>query len=411
MWDFVLHIISGREIKPKILTKGVFSMKFIIRKDELHRGLQLVQSVADRKSTMPILSNVLIEADKDGLSLTATDLEIGVRGRYKADVKAEGGLTISARKLFEIVRELPEDDVTIESTENNWAVVTSGKSEFKFTGLAVEEFPELPSVEDAGFVTLEKSVMREFIKRTIFAAADNDTRYVLNGIYISLKKAKGGIGVEMVGTDGHRLAVIDRTVEAEVSDGFAEMSAIIPKKSATELRKMLEEGDGEEGEEGGGDGSAKFEMALTKNHVVFKSGTTYMVSRLIEGSYPNYSQVIPADNDKTASVSRDALIRSLRRVSLLSRERTNAVKFTFGKGGGAELSSQNPEMGEAREDLEMDYTETEIEVGFNAKYLLDALGVMGTEKVTLLLKDSLSPCVVTEDSDESYRCVVMPLRV
>jgi len=385
-------------------------MKFIIRKDELQRGLQLVQSVADRKSTMPILSNVLIVAGKDGLSLTATDLEIGVRGRYKADVKAEGGLTISARKLFEIVRELPENDVTIESTENNWAVVTSGKSEFKFTGLAVEEFPELPAVEDAAFITIEKSVMREFIKRTIFAAADNDTRYVLNGIYLSLKKAKGGIGVEMVGTDGHRLAVIDKQIEAEVPDGFAEMSAIVPKKSATELRKLLEEGDGEEGEEGG-DSSSKFEMALTKNHVVFKSGSTYMVSRLIEGSYPNYSQVIPADNDKNAVVSRDALIRSLRRVSLLSRERTNAVKFTFGKGGGAELSSQNPEMGEAREDLEMEYTDTEIEVGFNAKYLLDALGVMGTEKVTLLLKDSLSPCVVTEDSDESYRCVVMPLRV
>jgi len=385
-------------------------MKFIIRKDELQRGLQLVQSVADRKSTMPILSNVLIVADKDGISLTATDLEIGVRGRYKADVKTEGGLTISARKLFEIVRELPENDVTIESTENNWAVVTSGKSEFKFTGLAVEEFPELPAVEDAGFITLEKSVMREFIKRTIFAAADNDTRYVLNGIYLSLKKAKDGVGFEMVGTDGHRLAVIDKTVEADVTDGFEETSAIIPKKSATELRKLLEEGDGEEGEEGG-DGSTKFEMALTKNHVVFKSGSTYMVSRLIEGSYPNYSQVIPADNDKNASVSRDALIRSLRRVSLLSRERTNAVKFTFGKGGGAELSSQNPEMGEAREDLEMDYTESEIEVGFNAKYLLDALGVMGTEKVSLLLKDSLSPCVVTEDSDQTYRCVVMPLRV
>jgi len=384
-------------------------MKFVIQKEELQRGLQLVQSVADRKSTMPILSNVLIVADKDGISLTATDLEIGVRGRYKASVSDEGGLTISARKLFEIVRELPSEEVTIESTENNWAVVTSGKSVFKFTGLAVEEFPELPEVEDAGFIKLEKSVIREFIKRTIFAAADNDTRYVLNGIYVSLKKADGGIGFEVVGTDGHRLAVIDRTVEAEVSDGFEETSAIVPKKSAAELRKLLEDGDAEEAE--GGEGSSRFEMALTKNHVVFKSGTTYMVSRLIEGSYPNYSQVIPADNDKNAIADKDSLTHSLRRVSLLSRERTNAVKFEFGTKDGTILSSQNPEMGEAREVLDIDYDYDAIEVGFNAKYLLDALGVMGTEKVRLLLKDSLSPCIVTEEGDDSYRCVVMPLRV
>jgi DNA polymerase-3 subunit beta len=378
-------------------------MKFIISKDELHRGLQLVQSVADKKSTMPILSNVLIAAKGDGITLTATDLEIGVRGGYKADVKAEGGLTISARKLFEIVRELPSDEVTIESTENNWAVVTSGKSEFKFTGLAVEEFPELPAVEEAGFFTMKRDTMREFIKRAIFAAADNDTRYVLNGIYMALKKSSGGIGFEVVGTDGHRLAVIEKKVEAEVSDGVEDISAIIPKKSASELRKLL----GEDGDEEGG----TFEMALTKNHIVFKSGSTYMVSRLIEGSYPNYSQVIPADNDKQATVSREALVSTLRRVSLLSRERTHAVKFEFGTEEGTVISSQNPEMGEAREVLDMEYSSDAIEVGFNAKYLLDALNVMGSEKVNLLLKDSLSPCVVSEEGDDSYRCVVMPLRV
>lgn len=373
-------------------------MRFRIKKDEFIKGLSRVQSVADRKSTMPVLSNVLIECGEGGISMTATDLEIGIRGVYEATVEEAGGLTLSARKLYEIVRELPSDEVMVESMENNWAVIKSGAATFKFTGLSKDEFPALPDVEGGDFISVDAAVMSDMITKTIFASGDNDTRYVLNGVYMSLTPSDGVIKVEMVGTDGHRLAVLQSSIEDPSGQLRAQESAIIPKKSANELKKLLDEEEG------------PLEMALSKNHVVFKVGKLYMVSRLIEGSYPNYNQVIPADNDKPAFMDRSLLISSLRRISLLSRERTNAVKFNFGPGS-AVLSSQNPEMGEAREELPAEYGSGEIEVGFNARYLLDALGVMGKDKVCLQLKDSLSPCIITQEGEEGYRCVVMPLRV
>jgi DNA polymerase-3 subunit beta len=286
--------------------------------------------------------------------------------------------------------------VHIEAAENNWATLTSGNATFKFTGLAAEEFPALPDVEAEGFMELDRALMRELVKRTIFAAGDNDTRYVLNGIFVGLTPSGGGLEMEVVGTDGHRLALARKFVES--AGRQAEASAIVPKKSAAELRKLLEEDDG------------PFEMALTRNHVVFKLGALYMVSRLIEGSYPNYNQVIPADNDKSAEADRASLVSALRRVSLLSRERTNAVKFAFAKGA-VTLSSQNPEMGEASEGLPVGYDGPGLEVGFNAKYLLDALSVMDKETVSLSFKDQLSPCIITQAEDPDYRCVVMPLRV
>lgn len=369
-------------------------MKFKIKKDEFLKGLSRIQSVADKRNTMPILSNVLIESVEGGISLTATDLEIGLRGIYAAEVEETGGITLSAKKLFEIVRELPHEDVLFETTENNWATIKSGKAVFKFTGLPREEFPSLPTMDEAVFMEIDGHSMRDLIKKTIFAAGDNDTRYVLNGIYMTVAPIEGGISIQMVGTDGHRLAVIK-----SVFDGIqgVEASAIIPKKSANELKKLLEEDEG------------ALQMAMSKNHIVFKIDTLYMVTRLIEGNYPNYEQVIPASNNVLISIDKSALSSALKRVSLLSRERTNAVKFAFADNV-AILSSQNPEMGEAREDIPVEYTGESIEVGFNAKYIIEALNVMEHEAVELQLKDSLSPCIIHTSSD-GYRCVVMPMRV
>jgi len=371
-------------------------MRFKIKREEFMKGLSRVQSVADRKNTMPILSNVLIEGADGRLTMTATDLEVGLRGSYEAEVEEAGGLTLSARKLFEIVRELPHEDVFVESSENNWATVKSGSAVFKFTGLAKEEFPSLPDMDAAPFMDVPPETMRELIKKTIFAAGDNDTRYVLNGIFMKVTKTETGASIMMVGTDGHRLATLVREVETTppTEDG----SAIIPKKSAAELKKLLDEGEG------------GFQMALTKNHIVFRIGSLSLVTRLIEGSYPNYEQVVPTDNDRSMYVDRGLLTSALRRVSLLSRERTNAVKLTL-EGGGAVLWSQNPEMGEAREELAVEYEGDGLDIGFNAKYLLDALSVMDQDKVEIQFKDQLSPCIVTQAGDDGYRCVVMPLRI
>jgi DNA polymerase-3 subunit beta len=378
--------------------KGAALMKFLIKKEEFLKGLSRVQSVADRRNTMPILSNVLIESVEGGVAITATDLEIGVRGVYAAEVSEPGGVTLSARKLFEIVRELPEEEVSVESAENNWATIKSGKAVFKFTGLAKEEFPTLPEMEGADFMPVDPALMRDLIKKTIFAAGDNDTRYVLNGLYMVLAKEGADVTIQMVGTDGHRLALLRRKIEG-ATKGAQAGAAIIPKKSASELKKLLDEGE------------SGLMMALSRNHIVFKIDSLYMVTRLIEGNYPNYDQVIPTTNDKTVVVDRSSLTAALKRVSLLSRERTNAVKFSF-SGGKAVLSSQNPEMGEAREDMGVEYGGSEIEVGFNAKYLLDALSAMDQDRVSLLLKDSLSPCILSPaGGDGGYKCVVMPMRV
>ncbi|MGA2192056.1 MAG: DNA polymerase III subunit beta [Nitrospirota bacterium] len=375
-------------------------MKFNIKKEEFLKGLARVQSVADRRNTMPILSNVLIESAEGGIAITATDLEIGLRGVYEAQVLEPGGVSLSARKLYEIVRELPHEEVSVESAENNWATIKSGQAVFKFTGLAKEEFPTLPEMEGADFIPVETEVMHDLIRKTIFAAGDNDTRYVLNGLYMTIAKEGGGTAIQMVGTDGHRLAILKRTLNVSTEAS----SAIVPKKSAAELKKLLDEGEG------------NLRMAVSKNHIVFKLNSLYMVTRLIEGNYPNYEQVIPTSNNKDVVVDKAALVSALRRVSLLSRERTNAVKFTF-TSKKAVLSSQNPEMGEAREDMQVDYSGEELEVGFNAKYLLDALSVMDQDKVNMHLKDNLSPCIISQqgsakpDAGEMYKCVVMPMRV
>lgn len=372
-------------------------MKFLIKKEEFLKGLSRVQSVADRRNTMPILSNVLIESVEGGVAITATDLEIGLRGVYEASVKEPGGVTLSARKLFEIVRELPEEEVSVESAENNWATIKSGSAVFKFTGLAKEEFPTLPEMEGADFLPVEPDVMRDLIKKTIFAAGDNDTRYVLNGLYMILSAEGKESAIQMVGTDGHRLALLRKKLPGKPAAPAG--TAIIPKKSAAELKKLLDEGEG------------GLMMALSRNHIVFKLDSLYMVTRLIEGNYPNYEQVIPTTNDKTVVCDKSHLTSALKRVSLLSRERTNAVKFSF-SGAKAVLSSQNPEMGEATEDMGVEYGGSEIEVGFNAKYLLDALSAMDHDKVSLLLKDALSPCIISPaGGDGGYKCVVMPMRV
>ena len=370
-------------------------MKFKIKKEEFAKGLSRVQSVADRRNTMPILSNVLIETVDGGVTLTATDLEIGVRGVNEAEVSEPGGVALSARKLFEIIRELPHDEVLFDSADNNRATITSGNAVFNIAGLPKDEFPALPEMEGAEFFPVEAASMGELIKKTIFASGDNDTRYVLNGLYMMVTDEADHTAVQMVGTDGHRLAVMKKVLE---TGGGTVGNAIVPKKSAAELKKLLDEDEG------------PLTMAMSKNHIVFRIGSLYMVTRLIEGNYPNYEQVIPATNDRTAVIDKDDLTHALKRVSLLSRERTNAVKFSF-EAGRLVLSSQNPEMGEAREDMDVDFAGEGIEVGFNAKYLQDALSAMDQEKVSMLLKDSLSPCILKQPGADDYKCVVMPMRV
>lgn len=376
-------------------------MKLRIARDELLTGLQRVQGVVEKRNTMPILSNILLEAKSDGVDIIATDLELGMRGLYKAAVKEPGAITLSARKLYEILKELPEGEIELAVGTNNWATIQSGKSQFKIVGLPSTEYPALPAIEREGLTPLSGAGLANLIRKTLFAVGDNDARYILNGLLITLNVSEKKTTLRLVGTDGHRLAVADQEASQPAGkEGPKEIKAIIPKKAAMEMRHLLEEGDGEP------------LIGFTKNLMIFRKSGLLLTSRLMEGTYPNYQQVIPKDKepDKRVTVSKPEIEGALRRVAVLSRDKTNAVKVTFAPGK-ITLFSSNPDFGEATEELPAQYKGETLSTGFNARYLLDVLGVVDGESVTMQMDAPLSPCLVREPGNSGFTCVVMPVKV
>jgi DNA polymerase III subunit beta len=371
-------------------------MKLKIKKDEILKGLQRIQGVVEKKNTMPILSNMLLTADSNGVEIIATDLEIGLRGRYAAEVEKPGSVTVSAKKMYEIVRELPSEDIQIKVENGNWVKIAAGHSQFKLVALPKDEFPALPDVAEDGMIAIEGETLREMIKKTLYAVGENDARYVLNGLFVQMTPGKSGLTIRMVGTDGHRLSMIDRVIDAK----HKEESMIIPKKAMMELRRLLEEDSS----------SGELRIGFSKNHALFMRNGLVMVSKLIDGNYPNYLQVVPAKSTKKVAVAKDEFTHAVKRVSILSKEKTNAVKLQLEKDRLL-LSTNNPEVGEANEELSVEYRGEEITIGFNSRYLMDALTAMDRTNIALELSDALSPCLITEEGDDHYKCVVMPMRV
>ena len=374
-------------------------MKLRIARDELLTGLQRVQGVVEKRNTMPILSNILLEAKTDGVEVTATDLEIMMRGLYKASIGEPGGITLSARKLYEILKELRDGEVELTVGENNWATIHAGKSQFKVVGLASSDYPALPSIEREGLTPLEGAGLLDLIRKTLFAVGDNDARYILNGLLVTLIASESKTILRLVGTDGHRLAVAEQDLGGGVSkDQPREIKAIIPKKAAHEMRRLLEEGDGEP------------LIGFTKNLMIFRKSGLLLTSRLMEGSYPNYQQVLPKESNKYATVAKGDLEGAIRRVAVLSRDKTSSVKITFSPQSMT-LFSSNPDFGEATEDVLARYGGETLTTGFNARYLLDVLSVIDGETVTLQMENPLSPCLIREPGNPGFRCVVMPVKV
>jgi DNA polymerase-3 subunit beta len=349
---------------------------------------------------MPILSNILLEAKQDGAEIVATDLEIGMRGLYKATVLKTGGVTISARKLYEIIKELPPGDIELTAGENNWTTIQTGKSQFKVVGLPSAEYPALPAIEREGLTPLAGDGLLELIRKTLFAAGDNDARYILNGLLVTLVTTDKKTALRLVGTDGHRLAVAEQEVGKAGTKGVPqEIKAIIPKKAAQEMRRLLEEeGDGEP------------LIGFTKNLMIFRKSGLLLTSRLMEGNYPNYQQVIPKDGGKKISVNRIDLESALRRVSVLSKDKASAVKVSFGSGKMT-LFSSSPDYGEATEELSARYEGEVLNTGFNARYLLDVFSVMDGESISLQMETPLSPCLIQEPESPGFKCVVMPIKI
>lgn len=380
-------------------------MKLRIARDEMLMALQRVQGVVEKRNTMPQLSNILLEAKKEGVDVIATDLEIGMRALYKATVQEPGAITLSARKLFEILKELPDGEIELSVGENNWATIRSGKSQFKVVGLPSSEYPALPAIEREGLTPVTGAGLLELIRKTLFAVGDNDARYILNGLLVTLITSEKKTALRLVGTDGHRLALAEQETavaagKEAAKDGPKEIKAIIPKKAAHEMRRLLEEGDGEP------------LIGFTKNLMIFRKSGLLLTSRLMEGNYPNYQQVIPKekDQDKKVSVARTELEGALRRVSVLSRDKTNAVKVTLSVGKMT-LYTSNPDFGEATEELAAQYKGETLTTGFNARYLLDALAVMDGDAIAMQMDNPLSPCLIREPGNAGFTCVVMPIKV
>ena len=376
-------------------------MKLRITREELLTALQRVQGVVEKRNTMPQLSNILLEAKPEGVDVIATDLEIGMRGLYKATVKEPGSITLSARKLFEILKELPESEIELTVGDNNWATLKAGKSQFKIVGLPSSDYPALPAIEREGLTPVAGAGLLELIRKTLFAVGDNDARYILNGLLVTLLAGEKKTTLRLVGTDGHRLAMAEQEVGAAgAKDAPKEVKAIIPKKAAFEMRRLLEEGDGEP------------LIGFTKNLMVFRKSGLLLTSRLMEGNYPNYQQVIPKEKeqDKRVTVVRAEMEGALRRVAVLSRDKTNAVKLTLAPGKMT-LFTSNPDFGEATEELGAQYKGDTLTTGFNARYLLDVLAVMDGESIAMQMDTPLSPCLLREPGNAGFTCVVMPIKV
>lgn len=371
-------------------------MEFTAKKDELLKELSLIQGIVERKNTIPVLANVLMEASGSEVRLAATDLDVGLRCKFPAEVRETGSLTLSAKKLFEIVRAVSEQDIEIKELENFWAAITAGRSYFKMVGLAKDEFPSLAEPPVQPLCRLPGSALRAMIHKTSFAITADDNRYFLNGAKLELLPDE----LRMVATDGHRLAF----VSVERPGGAGEKaSVIVPKKTLLELIKMI------------GDDEQEIEFAEGDNHLFFRLGDRLLVSKRVEDQFPAYEKVIPRENERVVGVDREPLAGAIRRVSLLANERSRAVKLSI-QPSSMEVSSQNPELGEARESVEVDYEGEPLQVGFNGQYLLDFLNAAETDKIRLELKDDSSQGLLrpgdgagAERSD--YRYVVMPMRL
>jgi DNA polymerase-3 subunit beta len=374
-------------------------MKFSIPKTELQRGLSRLQSLVEKRSTMPILANVLLVAGKqkkDGwLQLAATDLEVGMRSRHPCDVAEPGEVTISAKKLYEIIRELPDESLKIESSPNSYLTLDCARTHFTLAGNAAEEYPTLPDVALGQMVPIQAVVLSDMIARTMYAASIDETRYNLNGVYLEQQPDAGKL--RMVATDGHRLAYVDRLLVSQLQG--VEKGVILPRKGLAELKRLADEGDADE-----------IEVGLLSNNAVARKGDVTLLMRLIEGEFPNYHQVIPRDVSHHVVISAEALTRAVRRVALLSAEHSKVVKLEFSTGL-LRLSSSNPDLGEASEELDLDYAGEDLAIAFSARYLVEALGAVAGKEVQLGLRDPLSPCQLVPTDDADTLAVIMPIRI
>ncbi len=372
-------------------------MEITISRDEFLQGLYFTQGVVEKRSTMPILANTLMEAKDNYLEITATDLEIAVRGRYPAKVSKAGDITLSARKLYEVTKELMPGDIKLKKLDNNWVEIESGKSVFRLMGLPSEEYPELPAFEGKGSLELEGKSLKDMIEKTIFAVSVDESRHNLNGVLFEELEEGDNNGLRMVSTDGYRLCKVDLKVKG-VSVLELKEGVILPSRGIGEVKKVLDKYEG------------NLKISLKDNNAIFNRDSLVVIMRLIEGSFPDYHQVIPKEEGKKIIINRQNFIDSLKRMAAISTGRILGVKFNIFPNK-ITVSSNDPEIGQGKEDLEVEYQGEEMEINFNARYILDILNVIKEEEIELEVFDPASSTVIRPKTDKNNLFIVMPMRL
>jgi len=372
------------------------AMEFSVTKSALLNELSTTQGVVERKTTIPILSNLLVEAKGSQLTITATDLELSVRTSCEAKIKKEGAGTIPAKKLLELVRLLPEGEIKVKLLENHWVEIVSDRKKYKLVGMAKENFPALPVMPHT-LVKIPAPIIENLIRKTKFAISMEESRYTLNGGLLILKPDT----LAMVATDGHRLALAETDHKLTGLNG--EVKVLIPKKAMDEVEKLSS---------AAGSDDAHVEFAKDESHLFFQVGHRLLISRILTGQFPNYEAVLPRDNNKTVVIERAELSDAVRRVSQLADQRSHAVKLAVSKEG-IEISASSPEYGEAKENIEKEFKGEPIAIGFNSSYMLDFLGAAADGPISIELKDEQSAGQMRPLADESYRYryIIMPMRI
>jgi len=373
-------------------------MKFKINRDHFSNGLAQVLNVVGSKATMPILSNVLIEAEKDHITLTTTNLDLGIRCKIKAEVKEPGAVTLPVKRLATIVRELPNVDVSFDGAPNHQVKIASGGSNFRIMGIGKEEFPPLPEFGDEKSFTLEQTELTAMLKSVAYAQSTDETRYILNGVYFNFKDGK----LSLVATDGRRLALISKELEVPAASAG---SIILPAKTVNELLRMLDKGE-------------KLKISFNDRRAAFQINTDkdgsglidsiYLYSKVVEGNYPNYNQVIPKETHQRIKLERELFQQCVHRAALVCNEKSNSVKIKL-SSNLLEITAQSPDFGEAHESMAIAYSGPELQVAFNPQFMMDPLRALAKDEVFFELKDEVSPGVFK--TLDSFICVIMPVRL
>jgi DNA polymerase-3 subunit beta len=364
-------------------------MDVVLDRDAFLKGLQMVHNIVEPRQTLPILANVLLETETEAVRVTATDLEVGARVSVPAKVARGGAITISARKLSEIIKELPAAGLSLKVGENAAVNLRCGGSSYRLVGLGPEDFPAVVPAAPSAWLTVQAKLLREMLSQTMFAISHDESRFALNGVLFILQPKE----LRLVATDGHRLAVATRSV----GQGLNGVTGIVPRKAVVEIARVL-------------GSSEDVQIAITENQFVLQMPNFVMTARLIEGQFPNYEAVVPRSHPGRLVIQRGALMAVLRRISVMAEERNKPVKFLL-QPGTLTISAASHELGEAEESLPVEYAGQEVTIGFNSRYLLEALAPIEKDEIVFEFKDGLSPGVVKSVEEEGYCCVIMPMRI